>query len=195
MYGGNPSGCFFTTILNTFGQLILYCLFWMDESPPMVRDLYYFDLLVRVFLYGDDGILAVATSIHSWFNYESLRDYFGQYGMFLTSAAKDGGSSFRPIKELTFLKRAFRSDSRGMMVPKLSWDSLCTMLNWNRKSKYQTSSQTFEINVRQFVQFMYFYGMEDYNKWTKFLQLDTPSWQYYDSLFYGKQSFPYLFSQ
>jgi len=191
IHGGNPSGHFFTTPMNTLAHVLLYAYYWLDNAPHELCDLYYFTKFTCLYVYGDDGVISVAPPIREWFNYQNLSEYFKDYGMTLTTDAKDGSvGEFVPINQMTFLKRSFATDHRGMIVPQLSWTSLSTMLNWNRKSKYATPEETLQINCRVFSQFLYFFGRKEYNYWRKKLDLDIPDYDYYDRLFYGGREFP-----
>lgn len=190
IFGGNPSGHFLTTIVNTLGHTLLYLYFWLSAAPLEVRDLYFFRQMVGLIVYGDDGIMTIAPSIHDWFNFCALRDFFAAYGMKLTSSVKDGTDAyFRPVVECTFLKRGFRRD-RGLWVPTLSKTSLTTMVLYNRTSKFATEDETFRVNARIFAQFMYFYGRAEFNELVPLLGVVVPTYDYFDRVFRGIGSFP-----
>lgn len=188
--GGNPSGHFLTTIVNTLGHVLLYLYFWVMKAPLEMCDLYFFRQLISLVVYGDDGIMTIAPSIQEWFNFAALRDFFAAYGMRLTSSVKDGTDAyFKPVHECTFLKRGFRRD-RGLWIPLLSKTSLTTMVLFNRKSKFATEDETFRVNARIFAQFMYFYGREEFLKLVPLLGVVVPTYDYFDRVFRGIGEFP-----
>lgn len=184
--GGNPSGNVLTTLLNTFAQIFLLMDAWLNSVPADIRSLYHFDLYVCVYLYGDDGIMSVHARARRYYNFAVIRDHVAQYMMEITTASKDATESgFQPIAALTFLKRGFRRDDRGMMVPILAWDSLYTMLNYNYENKQVTRRETFRVVSLNFCAFLYFYGEDVYNEMVAMLELKCPEWDYWDNRFYG----------
>lgn len=186
--GGNPSGNVLTTILNTFAQAFLIMDAWLSCVPFEIRSLYHFDRLVCVFYYGDDGIMTVHPDARPHFTFTRLREHFAEYLMIITTAQKDGSDSeFRPIEELTFLKRGFRLDDHGMIVPTLSLDSMYTMLNYNYENKKVTPDVTFDVISFNFCAFAYFHGREAYDTLTKMAELECPPWDYWDDRFYGSE--------
>lgn len=187
---GNPSGHFMTSVSNSYIQVIIIMSYWLDRAPPLHNDLIFFDHLTRLVVYGDDSVIAIKKEA-SWFQFEDFANYVSKIGMELQLDTKEtGDTGVRPIHELTFLKREFVEDYRGTIVPKLNWNSMISMLNWNRVSKYSTRQETYKTNCRVFSQFLYFYGRSFYNSIKKDFGLDIPTWQYYDELFYQGIPFP-----
>lgn len=188
---GNPSGHFLTAIMNSLCNVLMHCYFWMENAPLPERDLFFFRKFVCLYVYGDDSIMSVAHCVRDWFNFPNLKEYFARFGMILSLDTKDEGDfGFRSLLELTFLKRSFVLNIRSQVIPQLSWTSMCTMLNFIRKSKYSSYSECFHVNARMFSQFLYFYGRHTYDKYVSELKLTVPSYDYYNRLFYGEQPFP-----
>jgi len=193
IHGGNPSGHFATSVSNSIIQVLIIMSAYYDMAPIGHKSLFFFDRYVKMFVYGDDSLVAVHNAA-SWFNFDCISQYVANIGMGLQLDTKEEGyTGARPITSLTFLKRAFRRDHRGTIVPLLNWDSMVSMLQWNRSSKYATKQQTFDINVRVFSQFLYFYGKEKYEETAKEFGLKMPEWEFYDRLFYGGVNFPIQF--
>jgi len=186
---GNPSGWMLTTIVNTFGQYLMFAKFWLEHAPAELRDLTFMDKHIAMFLYGDDGILSVSREVRYFFNFENMAPFFLAYGMTITSDAKDSGAAFMPVEELTILKRGFRKDTKGLWVPTMAWNTMFNMVNYNRKSKHSTPKETFEVVFRNFLVFLYFYGQEEYDRVTKLVGIPCPSWQYFNHYFYSVGQF------
>lgn len=187
---GNPSGHFATSVSNSFIQVIIIMSFWYDTAPMIQRDLFWFDKLIGLAVYGDDSVVAVSSSAN-WFSFDSFGEYVQKIGMSLQLDTKEEGiTSRRHLTELTFLKRAFARDYRGTIVPQLNWESMISMLHWNRKSKYSTPLEIYNTNCLVFSQFLYFYGEEKYKEITSKFALKVPSYDYYDGLFYSGLDFP-----
>lgn len=182
---GNPSGWMLTTIVNTFGQFLLFADFWLKHAPLEYRDLSYMDEFVCMFLYGDDGIIAVNEKVRVWFNFEALSRHFSTYGMKITSDAKDSDAAFLPIEDLTILKRGFRLDARNFWVPTMAWNTMYTMMNFQRKSKHATPEETMAVVYDNFQIFLYFYGRSVFDEVTKRLGMRARSFDFYNSFFYG----------
>lgn len=190
---GNPSGHFATSISNSIIQVLIVMSAFYDLAPTNVKSLFWFDQYIRIFVYGDDSLVAVNKNV-SWFNFDAIAAYVADIGMGLQLDTKEeGDTGARPILNLTFLKRSFARDAHSTIVPLLNWDSMVSMLQWNRSSKFASRADTFAINSRVFSQFLYFYGEEKYNQTVREFDLVVPEWSYYDRLFYGGQPFPITF--
>lgn len=186
---GNPSGWMLTTIVNTFGQYLLFADFWLQNAPLHLRDLTIMDKYVVMFLYGDDGIISVHADVREWFNYEKLAVYFVKYGMIITSDAKDSSASFMPIEDLTILKRGFRLDPRSFWVPTMAWKTMFNMMNYQRRTKHATREETMRVVFENFQVFLYFHGKEIFNDTVRQLGMLARTFNYYNSLFYGVGNF------
>lgn len=193
MHGGNPSGHFATSVSNSYIQLLIIMSFWLESAPLLYRDLHYFDQMVALAIYGDDSLVAVDHRA-TWFTFDTFAQYVSTIGMEIQLDTKEEGTTARrPIKELTFLKRNFVKDEKSCMVPQLNWNSMTSMLLFNRKSKYVTAAEMFQNNLNTFSQFLYFYGREKYEEVVSLLGCNVPSWDYYDNLFYSDIPFPILY--
>jgi hypothetical protein len=150
--GGNPSGCFLTTILNTFCNNVImrYAgILSHDEiqyGPGMhiVSSLHQVSSILQVmertvfFLaYGDDNIISVGEPLRGWFNQTTLTRAFAKIGFTYTSEDKSEGGveSLRSIDEVSFLKRSWKYDPIvNTYVAALDLDTVLEMVQWTKKN-------------------------------------------------------------
>lgn len=128
-----PSGCPFTSILNSRAQAIglRYVFLKMAEKyAPKYATLDCYRKYIRLIAYGDDNVIGVHPEIQSWFNYQTLAEGFALLGMKYTDETKKEATVPRKrIEDVTFLKRGFRWEDGRLFAP-LSIDTIVEMPNW-----------------------------------------------------------------
>jgi hypothetical protein len=111
----NPSGCYFTSYLNSIAQLILLRTLW---SIKMRREGYFelangaaFQAHVYTLVYGDDQILGLTDFGKEHFGMLSLTKLFAEFGITYTDIAAGKTTATRdsiPHNEVIFLQRHFK---------------------------------------------------------------------------------------
>lgn len=183
---GNPSGNFLTTIINTMSNAILMQMYWLQYAPIQIRSMSWFDNNTTLVCYGDDLMWTVSPLITDYgFDMNTLKEFSYSIGMKITSAHKNDDDILAELDSFNFLKRGFARDYRNVIVARLDWSSMAGMINWVRKSKFGTPTESLKVNMRVFSQYLYFYGREVYEHWCKELNLDVPDWEYYDDMYLG----------
>lgn len=128
-----PSGCPFTSILNSRAQAIglRYVFLKMAEKyAPAHATLDCYRKYIRLIAYGDDNVIGVHPEIQSWFNYQTLAEGFTLLGMKYTDETKKEATvPHKRIEDVTFLKRGFRWEEGRLFAP-LSIDTIVEMPNW-----------------------------------------------------------------
>nr|UBJ26010.1 putative nonstructural polyprotein [Red panda dicistro-like virus] len=119
---GNPS----TAILNSMYNSIAcrYVYYAAGHSR--------FNENVRMIAYGDDNILSVSEEV-DW-DQQQMTTEFAKIGMTYTDEDKLGISSFRPLEEVSFLKRGFTQPFLGAQFAPLKIRSILECFNWIHKT-------------------------------------------------------------
>lgn len=123
-FAGSPSGAAITTIINTLVNLLYLVIAWRALAGDAARKLHpdiYHVMAKKTCLvaYGDDFIMSVADDFKTFFNTNTIKNFFAKNGIVATSAEKDlvDTPDFVTIREASFLKRGFRAhDARSEMV-------------------------------------------------------------------------------
>jgi ribA/ribD-fused uncharacterized protein len=134
--GGQVSGQPCTAIDNCLINMIYMAYIWIrlaKRSDPKKAHYKAFTENVRYAVYGDDNITSISESVLSWFNYQTFAAIAKEeLNLDVTSAAKDDSSvPWKPISELTFLKRSFKKRGPYWTGP-LDNSSFSKMLNWTK---------------------------------------------------------------
>lgn len=134
--GGQVSGQPCTAIDNCLINMIYMAYIWTKLARMYAPNLAHYTAFtkhVRYAVYGDDNITSVDETVIGWFNYETFSQAAKQYlNLDVTSAAKDDSATpWKPISELTFLKRSFRQEGKWWVGP-LDDSSFSKMLNWTK---------------------------------------------------------------
>lgn len=116
-YGSNPSGIFFTVIVNCLGNCIYMRYVYTILSP--YNSCADFKKNVSLMTYGDDNIMGVSENAE-WFNHTAIQSVLASHGITYTMADKHAKSEpFIHISQASFLKRSWRwdDDVNGYMCP------------------------------------------------------------------------------
>lgn len=186
---GMTSGFVLTALLNSLCNMIIHLLWFLASIPALYRHLSFYDDYVVTKIYGDDSIDAVSDQMSLYLNRSTYAAFCDTYLLMkITSSLKDGSNTdTQPILELTFLKRGFRID--GFLVkPILDVKSLISMICFVRTSNYATLEDQLIVNIRVFLQFAYFHGLQYFTRFRNYFMacfpiLTLPSYNYYDSMF------------
>ena len=138
-----PSGCPFTSILNSVAHSILfrYAFLWCARKySPQHFDLKYFRTLIRHNNYGDDDVTGVSVEL-PWFNQTTVTEALATIGMTYTDELKTGESYlYKKLEDIMFLQRAFRYDSsQSRWRAPLNINTIREMPCWNKTKGDQYS--------------------------------------------------------
>nr|UNI73851.1 MAG: RNA-dependent RNA polymerase [brine shrimp iflavirus 3] len=112
-FSGSPSGSVITTTINTIVNQLYVLIAWNN----IMRDSVDFEINlldeflenVAEYMYGDDCIMSVTEKYIDKFNVLTITEFFKEYGIIATDAAKTGNLvAYESIKTATFLKRGFK---------------------------------------------------------------------------------------
>ncbi|UQT67976.1 polyprotein [Recilia dorsalis iflavirus 1] len=137
----------------------------MREKCPDYANMYYFNLFVRIVVYGDDLIMSVSPDIIDIFNAITIRDALNLHGIVVTSAQKNAElTPYEDIYHSTFLKRSFaRHPTRsGIWLAPVEKDSVQECINWMHRCDDPIAA-TAEV-VQASLDLAYGHGPEYYNE-------------------------------
>lgn len=81
-------------------------------------------------LTGDDSVVGVDPAIRGWFNGETLKELFLTLGYKMTAGDKTPKIEFKPLSEVSYLKRGFVIDGERVLAP-LKLESIYRSLSYN----------------------------------------------------------------
>lgn len=171
---GNPSGCPITTILNSLVHSITaryVYLLCARRYAPSYNSLYYYNIMITHVNYGDDDVWNISEEIVDWFNQKTISEGYAEIGMCYTDEAKSAELvEFRYLRDIKFLKRAFRFDQHlAQWVAPLDLDVILEMPKWvsGKKNIYPLTAQTLEVSAEELA----LHGREVFNThWSKYLE-------------------------
>lgn len=128
-----------------------------------LASMYYFNLYVRIVVYGDDLIMSISDEIIGAFNAITIKTVLGEHGIIVTSAQKDSElQPFGNIHNATFLKRSFKSHPTrpGIWLAPVDLDSVQECINWMHKDNDEQEA-TLEV-CRASLDLAYSHGPDYY---------------------------------
>lgn len=140
-----PSGNPGTTIINTIYVSSVFRMCWVTAHNEDLTSIRTFTLHVRLTAYGDDHQYNVIGPVRSIFNERTMPELMAKNGMDYTMENKTetAVSDFRPITDITFLKRSYRFEPIvGRYVAPLSMETILEMPYWSKKEFYHEICQT-----------------------------------------------------
>lgn len=134
---GQPSGCPFTSLLNSVVHSIIVRVVYLLCAEKYAKEhcnLLDFNKFVKHNNYGDDDVTNISPQIIGWFNQETQAEMYATFGMTYTDEAKTGELvRSRSIDEVAFLKRKFRWDGeQARYRAPLEIDTILEMPCWNK---------------------------------------------------------------
>lgn len=136
----------------------------MREKCAEFANMYYFNLFVRIVVYGDDLIMSVSPDIIDYFNAVTVKEALGMHGIRVTSARKDENLlPYDKLENSTFLKRSFKlhPTRKGVWLAPVEVDSVQECINWMHKCD-DPQGATIEV-VTASLDLAYGHGPEYYN--------------------------------
>jgi hypothetical protein len=141
--GGNMSGGPDTGGRNNIAGCVNMRYAWKILSSKYDPSKYFhYDLYTVDAVFGDDIIKSVATEVQSWYNPQNIKEVISTLGFKITAADKQEELMFKPLNELTFLKRNFseveieiKGVPRKYRVGALENSVFVKMLNWCKTTR------------------------------------------------------------
>jgi len=141
--GGNMSGGPDTGGRNNIAGCVNMRYAWKVLSTKFDPSKYFnYDLYTVDAVFGDDIIKSVATEVQSWYNPQNIKEVITTLGFKITAADKQEELIFKPLNELTFLKRNFseveiniKGVNRKYRVGALENPVFVKMLNWCKTTR------------------------------------------------------------
>lgn len=181
MQGGNPSGQFLTTPLNSAAVKVGFRVIWkmIMKSFPEFYSFEAFEQHVFEVANGDDNVVNVSDVVCHLFNQYSVAEGFKSLGMEYTDAAKTGEFQiYKTIDEIQYLKRSIirycpvceskrasenccGSPSIVLQAGALDKTSILESVLWYKQGV--SSRENFASTLSSALQEMYHHGREDYN--------------------------------
>jgi hypothetical protein len=168
---GLPSGNPLTSIMNSIFSLLTFQLLWLKimrkEGETRTEALTRYESEVETKVYGDDNVLNVSDAVAEEYNMDTLRAAAPSIGVKYTDADKEDQNppKYRTLTEISFLKRAFRWESRvGRYVAPLDLQTLLEV-SYYTKDKGSGDAIT-RTNVERTFRELALHGEEVYNEWS-----------------------------
>lgn len=167
---GTTSGCAITAELNSFIHdfLNIYYFVYINEKKNLAWSVDDYYQNVETAVYGDDGVKNV-TQKFRWFNGGEIRPISMELGMDITPGNKsDRTFTFKPLSEITFLKRSFRKEGVIVRAP-LDKRIINDITQWIVKSDnlWAATRLNCDVALREYAQ----YGIDEYNEFRDQLAL------------------------
>jgi hypothetical protein len=207
---GAPSGTATTVIQNTLVNILMLRYIWRfiiltNSIDPVYLNM--FDKYVKMYLYGDDGIMAVKEEVLEWFNLKNIMLAFDKHGIIITDAEKLASRKMgeeipnldkiplsTSLENSTVLKRGFKPHPlrKDHWLAPLDEVSVHEAARWIWTSP-DPKEATF-INCEQSVMLAFGHGPKYFNNWKKTvndklakinLPLVTRTWSDLDINFFG----------
>jgi len=176
---GAPSGAATTVIHNTLVNILMMRYIWRYIILKQGISLIYlnrFDECVKMYLYGDDGIMAVKDSALEFFNLKNIMIAFQEHDVIITDAEKlasrqrgepipnlDKIPLCQTIEEATVLKRGFKrhpSRKNHWLAP-IDEKSIKETARWCWKSNDHVEAT--KLNAEQSLMLAYGHGPKYFN--------------------------------
>lgn len=163
-----PSGHPATSIINSFYNLTLFCLVWIDIFG--IGEAANFWVYVYICVYGDDNVLNIHPDYIDRFNQKTIASQMALRGMTYTTEDKTSEvADSRTIYDISFLKRMFRHDEfGGKVVGPQELDSILHIPYWS-KNKNDMEKVTL-ANVEFTYQELSLHGQEKWDLWTPLIK-------------------------
>lgn len=160
-----PSGNPWTSVINTIYNLalldvsIMYCFMHKYGRVPYDISDHYFSAV-----YGDDNIIVCSNYFMSQISPKDLTEIMKMTGHTYTSETKEELTQFRPISEISILKRSFDLDSSLQYVfAPLEADVWLEVLNWDKEKQYNAKITQLFVNADAIKKELSFHSFDVYD--------------------------------
>lgn len=163
---GNPGTAVFNSLYFCIALRYVYYRLAQKNgiTPPEFND------NVLEIAYGDDSVAAISQKVLPWFNQRTIAEGFAEIGMEYTLETKvEGGDmpEWRPLEEVTFLKRGFRFENTiCMYTAPLAISSILERTNWIKQPNRFTPDMYLEM-FRQIKFELALHDQETYKYWSE----------------------------
>jgi len=172
---GMPSGFPLTVIVNSIVNWSYLLLAWLAlarEHAPEYASCSDFHKFVECVVYGDDNCVAINFEVIKWFNLKTVAKWLKQFDITLTDSNKNAAEDAEPviaIKDMTFLKRAFRRSPRDsfFIVAPLEKQSIEERVRWIRESSELSDDEMLAENINNSMRDAYYHGEEYFRAFKK----------------------------
>lgn len=144
-----PSGNPWTSVINTIYNLalldvsIMYCFMQKYGGVPYDIANHYFSAV-----YGDDNIIVCSEFFMSHLDPKDLTEIMKMTGHTYTSEDKGELTQYRPISEISILKRSFNYDSTlSFVFAPLDANVWLEVLNWDKEKQYSAKMTQLFVNA------------------------------------------------
>lgn len=172
---GGPSGDALTVVKNGLVNEMYVLLAWKAlvgdwciQNGFSIFPAFY--ELTRLITYGDDLIMSVDDSIKEMFNGVTIKNFFAQYNITATDAAKTGEDiPFTTLENASFLKRGFAKHPlfQGEWLGPLEETSIEETAKWiNQCPNHDDATRE---NAEQSLRLSYGHGPQYFNQWRETL--------------------------
>jgi hypothetical protein len=139
-FHGMPSGNALTAIINTIYNAICLCFVFIcviDENPHLNLTDEDCTKSLRAAILGDDNVFTTIPLLIPYYNEITLPKYLARVGMTYTTELKETAIiPFRPLTEVSFLKRAWTyCPMSGRFIAPLELSVVLEFSMWSKKGK------------------------------------------------------------
>lgn len=160
--GTVSSGYWITQLLDTVGNELMFLCGWNHLVPIHAHGYANFRALTRLYIMGDDNIIAVAREILPYFNGETYAQWLADRNMVYTSADKNGKAKrYQDIITISFLKNT-TTTLKHMWAPLMEFEAAVEPINWIRRSK-EHPDDLCEQNCSGVMRAVFFHGPDIFN--------------------------------
>lgn len=144
-----PSGHPLTTWINNMYNFIAFRYCWLRSHEDDPDCLAQFTEHVYLCCLGDDNVFNFSEECSGVFNQTTVSKHMAEIGLTYTDEMKnDTVVPFRPLSEVTFLKRSFRIEpSMDIYVAPLAMETILEMPFWTKKGPLRDSIVTDNVNT------------------------------------------------
>lgn len=192
---GSPSGAPITTVINSIVNQLYILLAWQHlYARPGGLKWEDYRQHVSLFVYGDDLIMSVSDDVVSFFNGETISNYFATHNIVATDSEKQRGViAKKPLREATFLKHSFLPHPfrPGYYLAQVEYDTVWNVPLWIAETANR--SEMTRANVQAALEQAHGLGPTKYrelqDKWNRALikrkiQPVCIEWRELDDLFF-----------
>lgn len=169
---GNPSGCPFTTLINTIAGRAYTVWVWIVASrnfpSEIPRDLVTFRKMVACGIYGDDIQVSAHLDLEPYYNIREFNTVLNPYNIRMTMPDKsEGNSTYDLVEKGTLLKTGYRVLGNNV-YPMFDHNVAFEIMNWIRKTDEPILA--LQENCNSALRIFFFYGPRLFNSTRRYIQ-------------------------